>query len=266
MRYLVTCQLFLLLALSLPAWALNPAWIKEDKRLIAQVNTLLPTTPATVERYFTHHDVRAVHTLGFGWRSTETAVHGGYTSVYATFYYCNDRLVSYVIHPELPDEPALKSTYTTWYAPSFRLKPPKLNPFYFNKAALSQPLPAYPTSAATKTSAKALQDYMSPEGGVVYGYAGGESLQILPNRAAFLALRPQPGPEQIVRLMYAINPASRLTAIEFYLKHKALFANQPQIEQWMEVVFHTLPKVESIRGCIGGEYEVRALMGFSSTP
>lgn len=257
---LVPLQLLFLLILGLPTWALNPAWIRKDKQMITEVNELLKATPATTERYFLSKDFREAHDLGFGWMSKQTAVHGGYTSVYATFYYRNDSLVSYVIHPELPDEPTLQSTYTTWYAPRFRINAPKLNAFYVNSTALSAPLLAYVQSTATEISTKAIREYMSPEAGIVYGYAGGESRQILENRAAFLDLRATLLPEQVVLLMYAINPASRLTAFEFYLRNKALFSNQQQIEQWMEVVFRTLPKVESISGCIGGNYDVQELM------
>lgn len=254
-----TLQLLFLLALSLPTLALNPAWIKLDKQLIAQVNALIKATPTSAERYFARN-VRAGHELGFGWRSRELAAYGGYTTVYATFYYRHDSLMSYAIHPTLPDEPILQKTYLTWYAPSFRLKPARLNPVYFHKAVLSKPLAAYQQRYPVGSTSPAIDHYMSPESGVAYGYSGGEVAHLLQNRASFRNLQVNLSVDQLVRLMYATNPASRLTAIEYYLNNKNLFANRAPIEQWIETVFQELPEVESIHGCIGGKYKARDLV------
>lgn len=253
-------HLLFLLFLSLPVLAINPQWVKMDKKMIAEVNAITKATPAITERYFAKN-VREGHNLGFGWRSRELAVYGGYTSVYATFYYRNDSLVSYVIQPNLPNEPTLKKAYITWYAPSFRVNPGRLNPFYFNKAVLSKPLPAYQKLYTVQAASQAIINYMSPESGVVYGYAGGESPQILENRASFINIQNNLPLEQVILLMYASNPASRLTAIEYYLKNKKLFSNQARIEQWIETVLQELPEVESLQGCIGGKYNARELVG-----
>jgi len=49
--------------------------------------------------------------------------------------------------------------------------------------------------------------------------------------------------------MYAINPASRLTAIEYYLKHKELFSSQEEINKWIGMNFKEIPKINTMRGC-----------------
>jgi hypothetical protein len=61
-------------------------------------------------------------------------------------------------------------------------------------------------------------------------------------------------------LMYAINPATRFTAFEFYLGHKERFGERPDIDAWMEqniAAFHTLP---TRVGCSVYEEDTRYLL------
>ncbi len=51
-------------------------------------------------------------------------------------------------------------------------------------------------------------------------------------------------------LMYSINPASRLSAIEYYYRHRELFKNRASIEGWIKKVYAQNATVESIGGCI----------------
>ncbi|MGI4737052.1 MAG: hypothetical protein ACRYG7_17920 [Janthinobacterium lividum] len=255
-------HLFLLLTASLPTLAINPLWVKLDKKVIEEVSAVVKANPATAEQYFlkpsgTAHHLRRVYNLGFGWKAKETAAYGGYISILATFYYHNDSLLSYTVHPELPDEVELRSTYAKWYATSFRVAPTEVLPFYYNKYLLSKPLPTYKGPYTARIATEAVATYMSPESGLVYGHYGGEALTMLQNRRCFTTLQDSLSPEQVLLLMYAINPASRLTAFEYYLNHKQRFANHLPIEQWMETVFRELPEIESIEGCIGGLYNAR---------
>lgn len=258
MRLPVLHLLFLLL-LSVPALAINPLWVRMDKKIISEVSAVIKASPATAERYFVKGS-RDVHNLGFGWKSKDGAVGGGYISIRATFYYRNDTLISYTVYPRFPDEPALKSTYAKLYAPSFSIDSKGLSPFYYNDAALSKPLSTYREPYLSGSAPKAIRKYMSPESGLEYGDYGGFALSMLQNRKNFIELQDSISTEQVFLMMHAVNPASRLTAIEYYLSNKKLFSNQPQIEQWMETVFQELPEVESMQGCIGGTYNARALV------
>ena len=60
---------------------------------------------------------------------------------------------------------------------------------------------------------------MSPASGLYYGGRGGFSMNLLQNRELFMGLENKLTKELVIQLMYSINPASRLTAIEYYYKY-----------------------------------------------
>lgn len=241
------------------ARAVNPVWVAQDKKLIHQVNSLVKASPTTVERYFEKSIIES-HNLGFGWKSRKTGIGGGYISIDATFYYRNDTLISYVIYPKLPNKPELKGRYTQWYSLSFSVTSTGITPFRHNGAALQKPLSTDSKLYTPKVATAATAAYMSPESGLAYGDYGGYGMTMLQNREAFTKIQEGLSAAQVLLIMHSVNPASRLTAIEYYLGHKKLFTDQARIEQWIETVFRELPEVESINGCIGGKYNARALV------
>jgi len=92
-----------------------------------------------------------------------------------------------------------------------------------------------------------IADYMTPNSGTMYGYAGGGV--IMQNRREFLKIEDSLTCDEAVYLMYAINPASRLTAIEYYYYHKDLFLDREKIEEWIDINFAEIPKVKTMWGC-----------------
>lgn len=259
--------LLLLLSVNQAVTASNPEWVKLDQELIRVVNALVNQKPAVVQQYFAK-GLEGTHHLGFGWKSKDFAASGGYMTIKARCYYYHDTLVSYTIEPWLPTENAVKDLYVNQFSAVFKPTPGQVRPYHYNPASLQKALgsyrPSYPLAAMPVTIA----DYMSPESGLEYGYSGGEAPVVLRNRCAFIQLQDQLSTADIVLLMHAVNPASRLTAIEYYLKNKKRFtqAEQRSLNQWVEVVFNELPEVESLQGCIGGLYNARELVArFSKT-
>lgn len=251
----------LLLGANLVVRAANPYWIRLDRKLIRDVTALVAKKSAQVAYYFGPRS-EAEHNLGFGWKARDLAAYGGYLTIKATCYYYHDSLLSYTITPWLPKEPALKRLYIHWLAPGFKVSNASVTPVYYNRAALEQPLTAYYQAYSLPRVPRRLADYMSPASGVEYGYAGGYASVLLPNRSAFLAFQRDLSTAQVRLLLYAVNPASRLTGIEYYLKHKPRFtrAEQLLLEQWIETVFTELPQVESVQGCLGGLFDARELV------
>lgn len=252
--------LLLLLTASMSVTATNPAWVKLDKKLINEVNALVNQEPAVVQQYFRKGSEES-HNLGFGWKAQDYAAYGGYLTIKATCYYHLDTLIGYTIDPWLPQQKQLKSLYADLLATGFKVNHGVL-PFRYHVSSLRKPLAAYRQVYRLPVASESVAQYMSPESGLVYGYSGGEAPVMLQNRRAFLDLPDSLSPDQIVLIMHAVNPASRLTAIEYYLKNKKRFADSEQllVEQWIEVVFIELPKIESRQGCIGGLYDARDLV------
>ncbi|MBP9070077.1 MAG: hypothetical protein KBG47_11255, partial [Bacteroidia bacterium] len=101
--------------------------------------------------------------------------------------------------------------------------------------------------------------YMSPESGLLYGYKG-NSGYYFQNRQAFINIKKHLNTESVILLMYSINPASRLTAIEYYLNHKQDFSETNKIDNWVETIFKKFPQTNTLRGCIMGPVDTRQLV------
>lgn len=96
----------------------------------------------------------------------------------------------------------------------------------------------------------------------MYGYAGGINGDLLVNRKNFKDIQKTLTTDQVYLLMFSINPASRLTAIEYYKKHQSEFANTESIDRWIQVVYTEIPKVDTLMGCIGETWESWLLVEF----
>jgi hypothetical protein len=217
--------------------------------------------PGSVEAFFATEkwDLRP-DSLGFDWIKKQQTVPGGYISIHADLYYCKGRLLSYSLYCYLPHEGNLIRIYKPVIA---RLLPQSEGNYYsfeYNSREIYMPLKEYfYTKLPLDNSTKVLQ-YMSPHSGIVYGTTGGIAGDSLENRRAFCRLMHRLTPNQIIQIMYSVNPASRLTAIEYYLKHKAKFTNQPGIDAWIEKVYLGLPKIGTMSGCTGYYEKSRELV------
>jgi hypothetical protein len=247
MRHLLFIATFFLA--STKTFAYNPFWTHTDKKLITAVVNLDKYNPKQVEEYFKNQKIQKCDTakefLGFGWKMWTTGIGGGYISISATFYYYNDSLVSYSLTPRLPEEKGLQKRYKKWYGDFFLYSNSEIQTFNFNQATIMQPIKQY--AGAIKSIPEKIAYYMTPNSGTMYGYAGGGV--IMQNRKAFLKIKDSLTNDQIVLVMFSINPASRLTAIEYYWKHKNSFGNNEAIDKWIEQIFNQMPTVKSMSGC-----------------
>lgn len=238
--------------------AVEHAWVKTDQKLISNLITSIKAGPKQVEHFYhVRSGIEKEEKLGFGWTYKKARVGGGYISIPSVLYYENGRLISYIIYPRLPQERALATQYQSWYSGCFPIDSKGIAPVQYNSIVLHQALLSY---KATPTVSTEILHYMSPASGTEYGYTGGVAGTVLANRKNFLAIRSQLRPQDILLIMHAFNPASRLTAIEYYWKHKKLFANHLAIDQWVERVFNELPQVDTMFGCIAMKSSARALV------
>ena len=231
------------------AFAYNPFWIHKDKKLIFAIINLDKSNPKEIEAYFKNQRIQKSDTtkeiLGFGWSMWEPGIGSGYISVSAKFFYYHDSIVSYSITPKLPDEIVLQKRYKKWYGNYFKYTQAGIQPININEVAILHPLKEY--TGTEKNIKPDLINYMTPNSGTMYGYSGGGV--IMHNRKAYLRIKNDLTSEQVVLLMYSLNPASRLTAIEFYLDHKEMFLEQQAIDNWIEIVFSEKREIKTMSGC-----------------
>jgi hypothetical protein len=247
-------------SLSTSTYAHNPFWKHTDKKLINAIIRLDKNNPKEIEQFFKRQRIQKIDTtkenLGFGWSMWETGFVAGYISISATFYYYNDSIVSYSLNPGLPEERKLIKRYKKWYRNYFNYTDSLIQPFKFNETATLKPLKE--CNGDTKNIPSKIIHYMTPESGTMYGYAGGG--MILDNRKAFNEIKDSLTKDQVILMLYAINPASRLTAIEYYWRHKDKFGQQELVDKWIEQNFKEMPTVESMDGCFLVTKETRSLV------
>jgi hypothetical protein len=251
------------------AFAYNPFWVHIDKKLIKSVVQLDRKNPQAVEQYFRTQKIQRCDTakenLGFGWSMWTPGIGGGYIGISATFFYYHDSIVSYTINPRMPDEKGLIKKYKTLYQDSFSFESDKILPFIYNSDNILRQLKEYNGILTPQTVPRKILEYMTPNSGTMYGYAGGYGGHLLQNRKAFIEIKDSLTNDQVIFLMYSINPASRLTAIEYYLKYKNSFSNQQTLDEWIEINFKEIPTVQTLFGCIGQSYDTRALVQMYSS-
>ena len=107
---------------------------------------------------------------------------------------------------------------------------------------------------------------MSPYSGVMYEDSGGITDQPLENRASYQAIKSEIMPKYFDMMLYSKNPATRLTAIEYYVQHKQLFAkHKARIEKRINVIYKALPMVTTMKGCTVLTDSAFSLVRFYST-
>ena len=229
----------------------NPFWEAMDKKIITNVSEL-SDNPLELNQFFKKKDTTPrVEYLGFGYFKKSYGVSGGYIAISCDFYFKKDSIVSYVLKPRLPRKDRKKKKYLKWYNNKFEVtESQEIKPKFYNYNILKSPLEQY---KGTKFSDEQIDLYMSPESGLAYGGRGGFGMSLLRNRELFMALENKLTKEIVIQLMYSKNPASRLTAIEYYYKYPDLFEKEKkELDNWVKIVFKNVPYIKTLRGCIGG--------------
>jgi|LakMenEpi03Aug12_release.lakeMendotaPanAssembly.Ray.scaffolds.fasta_scaffold475127_2 hypothetical protein len=231
--------------------------------MIKQLARLDYTNPAEVAEYFSEHrngnGDKEIEDLGFGWKVWHTGIGGGYVGVMAEFYYFRDSIVAYEVVPRMPTEPELRARYTEWYATAFSFEGDVLQPREYGMRSLEEPLPQYKGVFSTKPSVDSIRTYLSPACGTRYGFRGGYSNTLTANRACFRNIKDKVDDDMLLLMMYSINPATRLTAIEYYYYRTGHeFGANPEVDAWVRKVFSEVPRVSFAIGCIGETMDAEA--------
>ena len=240
----------------LSATASNPIWTTIDKRMIKQLGRLDYTNPVEVAEYFSNYrngsGEKEIENLGFGWKVWHTGVGGGYVGVTAEFYYFQDSIVAFEVIPRMPTEPELQARYKEWYSAGFAFEDGHLQPRAHNMRSLEAPLVEYRGRLDISEQSDSVRAYMSPACGTRYGFRGGYGGGLTSNRACFKNIRTKANDDLLVLMMHSINPATRLTAIEYYYYRSGhVFGADPEIDAWVFQVFDEVPKVYIALTCVG---------------
>ncbi len=190
------------------------------------------------------------HDLGFGFNLREAWLNpAGRLGFALKIVYRGKRPISCEARPVM-NYGGLRRRYLAVLSPAFQ---PSASvegasaflPLHWNLDSAAQLLPvdslgSGPDSLPSAQIQKTLAYYMTPYSGTLYGIRGGEAGQMLENRDQFLDIEKLLSADRRIAayLLRSINPATRLSAAEFILKHKPAFAvDWDWISGWMDSAF-----------------------------
>lgn len=236
------------------------AWSPSDSLQAAAVIDCLAHRPASIDSLIAGSLMRD-HVLGFGRRLREAWINpAGALGFSLKVVYEGVRPISYEAKPIL-NYGGLRARYLALLGPDFGARPGRdrnviADPYVWNLAAAAEPLPRdslrlAPGPALPAGVAKVLEYYMTPYSGILYGIRGGHVGQMLENRDRFLGLAEilMADKRLALYLIRSINPATRLTAAEFILRHKENFPALDSLQRTaFRAAFSNPPLAATLRG------------------
>ena len=263
--------ILLVLPLLAPAAALagetgykGPAWTPKDSLEATAFIRAFREHPEKIDSLVSGpgNMSRSDQDLGFGYHLKEVWVNpAGKLGFSLKILLRSAGPVSFEVKPVL-NYPGLATRYQAALRTAFTLMPghgeggfPVFHPYHWNLAVAASPLPAdsmgLAESALPPGVKEALSYYMTPYSGTTYGIRGGRGGQILENRDRFLSLSDtlMVDKTRALYLLRSLNPASRLTAAEFIIRHKEAFpAFETLLTTVLRKVFANPAKAETMRG------------------
>ena len=195
--------------------------------------------------------------LGFGYSYVQASMGKGYASIWYTVIFKDNEIVSYEFKPDLPNHKALMERYLKFYQDIYKIDSERIYNRYYNIEEMHRPLEI---NNSTEVLNENLQFLMTPFSGIEYGYSGGYSGAIFTNRGLYLNERKKINSKICKTLLYSKNPATRLMAIEHYIKNKDEFKETELIDNWIETVYSELPTIGTMEGCFGMSRNSRDLV------
>jgi len=248
-KKLISLVLFLAV-LNLSYGQLVQEWKQKDIDLLNQAIRLDKKNPAEIEKFFhSRVEEKEKEILGFGWSQLFQSIGAGYMSIQATFFYFRDTIKTYFLETHLSDEVKSLNEYTQLLAKFLPLDSAKNYSYRYQVENILRPIDEFKKTQISISLSATILKYMSPMTGTWYGFRGGIGGELLHNRKEFFAISRKLTNQQVIALMYSINPASRLTAIEYYLRNMKKFKASNSISKWIEQVYLEMPEVETMSGC-----------------
>ncbi len=195
--------------------------------------------------------------IGFGYSFVQASMGKGYASIWYTVIFKDNELISYELKPDLPNHKSLMGRYLKFYKDIYKIDKERIYNRYYKIEEMQRPFEIH---NSTETLNENLQFLMTPFSGIKYGYSGGYGGSIFTNRGLYLNERKKISSEICKTLLYSKNPATRLLAIEHYIKNKDDFRETELIDNWIETVYSELSTIGTMEGCFGMNRNSRDLV------
>lgn len=244
--------------------AQKPLRVKAENRFLDSMSLLIDSPPKLRQfLYLNSSEYESGYNdkidLGFGQYSAFFELQIGKIYLECSFMLNEDSIVSYTIQPMLSFSKNRKKRtflkHQNWLkvdSLGYALPITKLNEQYFQ-----EPLLGYRGIYDSINIPEYLREYMSFYSGRAYGYlCVGCNFSILRNRSFFLLIEDSLGYEETKLLLYAKNPASRLTAVEFFIRNEGVWNIEPMVNKRMEEVLEVKDSMFS-NSCIVDYISIR---------
>ena len=174
-----------------------------------------------VEGFFLRNDsTLRREKLGFGWSSMTAHATRGYLVIHAEFYYYKDSIETYVLHSYFPTDERLTGDYEPYFSKLFTTREGLDCSYVFRPGNILRPLQEYYETGQTVEVTQPLLHYMAP------GWM--HSSRLIDDKKSTIAIG------ELMMMMYSINPTSRLTAIQLYLKRTSPAKVPASVKYWIE--------------------------------
>lgn len=248
-----------------PAQGAQGAWTAQDSLAAARFIDAFVKEPQKIDSLTSGPgDFGRDHDLGFGYRLREAWVDAAGKLGFAfKIVYEGTRPVSFEARP-IVNYGEVRARCRPLLVPVFGGNGE--DTYRWNLEAASAPLTADSLAsipAPPPEARKELAYYMSPYSGILYGVRGGDNGQLLENRDRFLGLAEilMLDKSRARWLLRSLNPASRLTAAEFIVRHRADFPDYDALLRTeLAYVFSHPPKAATLRGPNVVEEDARKLV------
>lgn len=237
--------------------SINEVWVKEDSLFLSELRETLRKDPRNIIGILKIDDKDKRTNLGFGYEQIESSMGKGYAGIYYNLILKNEQVISYEFTPDFPRNKSLTERYLKLFIGIFKIDDGIIYNRYYNINEMENPLGNTHENISLNDNLKYL---MTPFPGVRYGYYGGFGGSIFDNRNIFLNEIENINPEICITLMYSKNPATRLMAIEYYLKNKPDFENYNSLNKWIDTIYTELPTIETLEGCFVKQSDSKELV------
>lgn len=224
-----------------------------EKQFLEQLKAALSDAPETVDRAVFAEKVlkEFLRTpLGFGYELADDYASRSKNPAYffnARFLYWNGLLVGFRLAPyeELEDSSLLASVLGHEFP---KASDGSFGTYEYRAKGATDMLPGCPSGPELSPK---LKHFCSIDSGVSYGIDGGFVPTTIGNRKAYYDAAPEIDGLTCLRLLYSINPATRMTAYEHFIRNESAYADWAEkIEKRMAVVFQELPVINTTKGCV----------------
>jgi hypothetical protein len=209
-RYIVISAVLICINQFCEAQNINEGWVREDSLFIDQVKQAYRSDSLSVEKNIEPWENARVN-LGYGYSTIQSSTGKGYVSIFYTCVYKDKKLISYMLHPQMPRDDRLTHRYISFYKELFRIENNWPMDLYFGYEKMTKPLGESDNVLEVSND---LGFLMTPFSGVVYGDYEGFEDQIVENRSAYIKVKYSISEKELLYLLRSINPATRLTAAE----------------------------------------------------